>query len=78
MVCKELMARTRNKITVEWVESKDKGIINCVNIKHVLGDLSSVMEGTESWSSLVPVACSFIPRLEQDGTSASVSHQQYS
>ena len=55
MVCKELMARTRNKITVEWVESKDKGIINCVNIKHVSGDLSSVMEGTEFWSSSVPV-----------------------
>ena len=32
---------------MEWLESKDKGLINCVNIKHVLGDLSSAAEGTE-------------------------------
>ena len=41
------MARRRNEIAVEWLESKDKGIVNRVNVKHVLGDLSSAAEGTE-------------------------------
>ena len=44
-LCK--MARRRNKIAVEWLESKDKAQINCVNIKHVLEDLSCAAEGTE-------------------------------
>ena len=33
------MARRRNEICVEWLESKDKGQKNCVNVKHVIGDL---------------------------------------
>ena len=40
------MARRRNEIA-EWLESKNKGKINCVNVKHVLGDLSCTAEGTE-------------------------------
>ena len=32
---------------MEWLESKDKGKINHVNVKHVLGDLSCAAEGTE-------------------------------
>ena len=41
------MARRRNEIAVEWLESKDKGQINRVNIKHILGDLCFAAEGTE-------------------------------
>ena len=32
---------------MEWLESKDKGQINRVNVKHILGDFNSAMEGTE-------------------------------
>ena len=35
------MARRRNEIAV------DKGQINRVNVKHILGDLDSAVEGTE-------------------------------
>ena len=41
------MARRRNEIAVKWLESKDKGKINRVNVKHVLGDLSYAVEGSE-------------------------------
>lgn len=41
------MAWKKNKIAVEWLESKDKGLVHCVNIKHVLGGLSNTMERTE-------------------------------
>ena len=41
------MARRRNEIAVKWLESKDKGKINRVNVKHVLGDLSCAAEGSE-------------------------------
>ena len=37
----------RNKIAVEWLESKDKGKINRVNVKHILGDPSCAVEGAE-------------------------------
>ena len=33
------MARRRNEICMEWLESKDKGQRNRVNVKHVIGDL---------------------------------------
>ena len=36
------MAQRRNKISVEWLESKDKGKTNHVNIKHVIGDLGDL------------------------------------
>ena len=36
------MARGRNEICVEWLESKDKGKTNQVNVKHVIGDLGEV------------------------------------
>ena len=41
------IARRRNEIAVKWLESKDKGKINRVNVKHVLGDLSCAAEGSE-------------------------------
>ena len=41
------MTRRRNEIAVKWLESKDKGKINRVNVKHVLGDLSCAAEGSE-------------------------------
>ena len=44
-ICK--MAWRRNAIAVEWLESKDKGKTNRVNVKRVLGDLSCATEGTE-------------------------------
>ena len=34
------MARRRNKIIVEWLDSKDKGTMNHVNVKHVIGDIN--------------------------------------
>ena len=33
------MARRRNEICVEWLESKDKGQKNRVNVKHMIGNL---------------------------------------
>ena len=36
------MARRRNEICVEWLESKDKGKANRVNVKHVIGDLRDI------------------------------------
>ena len=41
------MAWRRNEIAVKCLESKDKGKINRVNVKHVLGDLSCATEGSE-------------------------------
>ena len=38
----------QNKIAVEWLESKDKGKINRVNVKHILGDPSCAMEAQKS------------------------------
>ena len=40
------MARRRNEIAVVWLEFKDKGQMNRMNVKHVLGALSCAMEGT--------------------------------
>ena len=40
------MARRRNEICVEWLESKDKGKTNRVNIKHVIGDLGDLEKGS--------------------------------
>ena len=41
------MARTMNEIAVEWLESKDNGLVHQVNVKHFLGDPSNTVEGTE-------------------------------
>lgn len=41
------MAWRRNEIAVEWLEFKDKGKINCMSVKHVLGDVSRAVEGTK-------------------------------
>ena len=41
------MACKCNKIAMEWLESKDKGILNQVNVKHVVGDLGNTLEGAE-------------------------------
>ena len=40
------MARRRSKIVVERLKSKEKGQINGLNVKHVLGDLSRAVKGT--------------------------------
>ena len=37
----------RKKNAVERLESKGKGQINLINVKHVLGDLSCAAEGTK-------------------------------
>ena len=47
-----------NKIAVEWQESKDKGKINRVNVKHILGDPSCAMEGVEVIVTLCRCRCS--------------------
>ena len=41
------MARRRNEIVVEMLKWKDKVQINRRNVKHVLGELSHAIEGTE-------------------------------
>ena len=40
-------AQRINETAVEWLESKDKGQINCIRVKHILSDLSHAVEGTE-------------------------------
>ena len=44
------MAHKRNEIAVEWLESKDKGIVNRVNVKHVVGDLGNTSKGADTGS----------------------------
>ena len=41
------MSRKRNEISVQWLESKDKGRINRVNVKHVQSDLQNSTRGSE-------------------------------
>ena len=36
------MARRRNEICVEWLESKDKGETNHFNVKHTIGNLRDI------------------------------------
>ena len=50
------MVRRRNEIVVERLKSKEKGQINGLNVKHVLGNLSRAIKGTEVIVSLVPAA----------------------
>ena len=51
------MARARNEITVERLESKDKRKTNRVNVKHVIGDLGQVEK-----DSVVTVRFPSLPR----------------
>ena len=42
------MSCKRNEIAVEWLESKDKGLINRVNnVKHIESELKNTKEGSE-------------------------------
>ena len=41
------MPRKPNKIAVKWLESKDAGKTNCVNVKHVVGQLAEIAVGAE-------------------------------
>lgn len=41
------MPRKANEIAVKWMESKDAGQINRVNVKHVLGEREEIMEERE-------------------------------
>ena len=41
----EEMARSKNEILVEWLDSKDIRKRNRVNIKHVVGETSSITPG---------------------------------
>ena len=42
------MSCKRNQIAVEWLESKDKGLINGVNnVKHIESELRNTKEGSE-------------------------------
>ena len=40
---REEMAKKKNQILVEWLKSKDAGERNCVNVKHVVGDVESII-----------------------------------
>ena len=39
------MAKKKKQILVEWLKSKDAGVRNCVNVKHVVGDAKSIIVG---------------------------------
>ena len=41
------MPRKANNIAVEWLESKDAGRRNRVNVKHIIGKLQEVVVGGE-------------------------------
>ena len=41
------MPRKPNKIAVKWLESKDAGKTNRVNIKHVIGQLAEIAVGAD-------------------------------
>ena len=41
------MPRKANEIAVKWLELKDAGKINRVNVKHVLGQHGEIAEGRE-------------------------------
>ena len=41
------MPRKANEIAVEWLESKDAGKRNRVNVKHIIGKLQEVAVGGE-------------------------------
>ena len=39
------MAREKNEVLVEWLEPKDAGELNRVNVKHIVGDTGSIAVG---------------------------------
>ena len=41
------MPRKANEFAVKWLESKDAGKINRVNVKHILGHCGEIAEGRE-------------------------------
>ena len=41
------MPRKANEIAVKWLESRDTGKTNRVNVKHIVGQLSEIVVGTE-------------------------------
>jgi len=41
------MPRKANEIAVKWIESKDAGKTNRVNVKHVIGQLADIAVGAE-------------------------------
>ena len=41
------MPRKANEIAVKWLESRDAGKTNRVNVKHIVGQLSEIVVGTE-------------------------------
>ena len=41
------MPRKPNEIAVKWLESKDTGKTNCINVKHVVGQLAEITVGAE-------------------------------
>ena len=41
------MPRKANEIAVKWLESKDAGKTNHVNVKHVVGQLAEIAVGAE-------------------------------
>ena len=43
----EKMPRKANEIAVKWIESKDAGKTNRVNVKHVTGQLEDIAVGAE-------------------------------
>ncbi len=53
------MPRKANEIAVEWLESKDAGKRNRVNVKHIIGKLQEVAVGGKV---VVSLACDAIGR----------------
>ena len=47
------MAKKKNQILVHWLESKDAGKRNRVNVKHVVVDAESITVGGSSLSNLI-------------------------
>lgn len=45
------MAKKKNHILVEWLESKDTGKRNRVNVKHVVGDVESITVAEIAYST---------------------------
>ena len=41
------MLRKANEIVVKWLELKDVGKINCVNVKHILGQRREIAKGRD-------------------------------
>ena len=70
------MPRKANEIAVEWLESKDAGKRNRVDIKHIIGKLQHVAVGGEVviklslrryWATVVDLLDWFPPKQRQKG-----------